>query len=112
MVTNPPYGERLNRDDVFALYNQIGTTLKHKFAGSTAWIISSNLEAFDKIGLKPDAKLHLINGSLPCDFRKYTLFSGKRKEFKSQKSKVQGKKVQGRIFVQGERRVKHGVKES
>jgi putative N6-adenine-specific DNA methylase len=104
MVTNPPYGERLNRDDVFALYNQIGTTLKHKFAGSTAWIISSNLEAFDKIGLKPDAKLHLINGSLPCDFRKYTLFSGKRKEFKSQKSKVQGKKVQGRKSkVEGQR---------
>lgn len=90
LVTNPPYGERLNRDDVFALYNMIGTTLKHKFAGSTAWVISSNMDAFDKVGLKPDAKIHLINGSLPCDFRKYTLFSGKHKEFKSQKSKVVG----------------------
>jgi putative N6-adenine-specific DNA methylase len=90
MVTNPPYGERLNRDDVNALYSMIGSTLKHKFAGSTAWIISSNIDAFDKVGLKPDAKIHLINGSLPCDFRKYTLFSGKHKEFKSQKSKVVG----------------------
>ena len=83
MVTNPPYGERLNKGDVDKLYAQIGTILKHKFGGSTAWIISSNLDAFDKVGLKPDVKLHLINGSLPCDFRKYTLFSGKRKEFKS-----------------------------
>ncbi len=90
MVTNPPYGERLNRNDVNALYSMIGSTLKHKFAGSTAWIISSNLDAFDKIGLKPDTKVRLINGSLPCDFRKYTLFSGKHKEFKSQKSKVVG----------------------
>jgi putative N6-adenine-specific DNA methylase len=50
------------------------------------------MDAFDKVGLKPDAKIHLINGSLPCDFRKYTLFSGKHKEFKTQKSMVEGKK--------------------
>ncbi len=92
MVTNPPYGERLNRGDVESLYSMIGTTLKHKFAGSTAWIISSSREGFDKIGLKPEAKLHLINGSLPCEYRKYTLFSGKHKEFKSHKSKVEGPK--------------------
>jgi len=95
MVTNPPYGERLNRNDVNALYSMIGSTLKHKFAGSTAWIISSNLDAFDKIGLKPDTKMRLINGSLSCDFRKYTLFSGKHKEFKSKVVGTHGSCVRG-----------------
>lgn len=84
LVTNPPYGERLSKFDVEKLYSTIGSTLKHRFAGSTAWIISSSREGFDKIGLKAEEKIHLINGSLPCDFRKYTLFSGKHKQFKSQ----------------------------
>ena len=70
----------------------MGATLKHKFSGSTAWIISSSREGFDKIGLKPDAKIHLINGSLPCEFRKYTLFAGKHKQFKSDKSKGEYRK--------------------
>ncbi len=107
MVTNPPYGERLSKFDVEKLYSAIGSTLKHRFAGSTAWIISSSREGFDKIGLKADEKIHLINGSLPCDFRKYTLFSGKHKEFKSQKSKVASKRVQNKFIWYAEREQLH-----
>nr|WP_255489791.1 THUMP domain-containing protein [Dysgonomonas sp. 25] len=80
LVTNPPYGERLNPDDLFGLYEMIGERLKHVFTGYQAWILSYKKECFDKIGLKPSKKIKLINGSLPCEFRRYDIFSGKRKE--------------------------------
>jgi putative N6-adenine-specific DNA methylase len=81
-VFNPPYGERLSDFFIKELYSTIGTTLKHKFPGSNAWIISSSMLGFDNIGLKPTKKMQLINGDLKCDFRGYTIFSGKMKEFK------------------------------
>jgi Predicted N6-adenine-specific DNA methylase len=80
LVTNPPYGERLNPAGLLELYSKIGERLKHIFPGYNAWIISSFMEGFDKIGLKPSKKMKLINGSLDCEYRKYELFEGKRKE--------------------------------
>jgi putative N6-adenine-specific DNA methylase len=82
LVPNPPYGERLNPRDAVLLYTTIGERLKHVFEGYDAWIISSNMEGFDAIGLKPEARYKLLNAALECEFRKYTLFKGKQKEFK------------------------------
>ena len=56
IVFNPPYGERLNDFSIKQLYSSIGTTLKHKFPGTNAWIISSSMLGFDNIGLKPTKK--------------------------------------------------------
>ena len=86
-VFNPPYGERLNDFSVRQLYSSIGTTLKHKFPGTNAWIISSSMLGFDNIGLKPTKKISLINGDLKCDFRQYSIFAGKMKEFKRDSKK-------------------------
>jgi len=83
LIANPPYGERLNPRDLMDLYALIGERLKHVYSGYDAWIISSNLEALDNIGLKPTSKMKLINGDLDCEYRQYQLFSGKYKEFKS-----------------------------
>ena len=82
LITNPPYGERLNPRNLMDLYAMIGERLKHVFSGYEAWIISSNLEGLDNIGLKPASKMKLINASLDCEYRQYVLFSGKHKEFK------------------------------
>ena len=79
MITNPPYGERLNPHDLMALYTMIGERIKHVFCGYDVWILSANREGFDNIGLKPSAKIKLINGALDCEFRKYEIFAGKRK---------------------------------
>jgi len=83
LITNPPYGERLNPRDLMELYAKIGERLKHVFGGYDAWIISSCIEALENIGLKPAFKMKLINGALDCEYRKYQLFSGKHKEFKA-----------------------------
>ena len=82
LVTNPPYGERMHPRDLAQVYSTIGERLKHVFAGYDAWIISSNQEGFENIGLKPEARYKLFNGSLECEYRQYRIFSGKRKEFK------------------------------
>ena len=84
VMMNPPYGERLAQDkNVLQLYQAIGTTLKHQFAGATAWIISSNEEALKCVGLKPSQKVHLLNGELDCLFCRYDLFVGTHKDFKT-----------------------------
>jgi putative N6-adenine-specific DNA methylase len=59
----------------------MGKTLKHTFAGNTAWVISSNLECLDHMGLRPNQRIKLLNGALPCEFRRYELFAGKRNDF-------------------------------
>lgn len=81
IVTNPPYGERITSDDIYGLYASLGTTIKHKFTGSTAWVISSHEECLDKIGLKPTERIRLLNGSLDCWYCRYDIFAGKRNDF-------------------------------
>lgn len=81
IVTNPPYGERITSNNLFKLYEDIGSMLKHKFAGSTAWVISSHEECLQRIGLKPSKKIKLLNGALQCLYCQYELFSGKRNDF-------------------------------
>ncbi len=83
VIINPPYGERLAQDkDVMRLYGDMGTALKHHFAGAKAWIISSNEEALKCIGLKPSRRIHMMNGELECLFNQYELFAGDRKTWK------------------------------
>ena len=83
IITNPPYGERISTDDLLGLYQMIGERLKHAFTGNDAWILSYRDECFDQIGLKPSIKVPLYNGALECQFRKYQLFDGKYKTFRS-----------------------------
>lgn len=82
LISNPPYGERLGEYDVNELYQSIGNYFKKNLPGYTCWIMSSNLEAFKKIELKPSAKIQVYNGSLSCDFRRYDIFKGSLVEHK------------------------------
>lgn len=86
VMMNPPYGERLEVDDIVALYSGIGDTLKKNYAGCKAFIISSDKDALKRVGLKPTTKVTLFNGQLECRFLGYELFSGAHKDFVSQKN--------------------------
>ncbi len=79
IIINPPYGERMKNDDLGSLYGMIGERLKHHFMGNVAWILTSSAEMMQKIGLKPSAKIRLLNGALECSYQKFELFEGKRK---------------------------------
>ncbi len=80
ILTNPPYEERLKTGDIENLYAMIGERLKHHFAGYEAWLISSNMDAIKKIGLRPSRRIPLNNGPLHCKFLKFELYEGSKKQ--------------------------------
>lgn len=81
MVTNPPYGERLQPDALFSIYENLGRMLKFKFAGNEAWVISSDERCLTRIGMKPSQKINLFNGDIDCWLYSYEVFDGKRNDF-------------------------------
>lgn len=87
VIINPPYGERMKETEINNLYSEIGSNLKDKFNGYTAWIISSNNEAMKHVGLKPVKKFKVLNGSLECTYSGFELFSGSYNEYKLNKNK-------------------------
>lgn len=78
LIANPPYDERLKLEEAEAFYKNIGDQLKQVWPGWEAWLISSNMEAWKKFGLRPSRKIALINGSLECYFQKFDLYAGKK----------------------------------
>lgn len=96
MVTNPPYGERIKSDDINKLYADIGDNLKKHFAGYSAWIISSHMEATKHIGLRPSAHVPLNNGALACKYLGFDIYEGSKKEKKENTFKPKQNKNQFR----------------
>ncbi|WP_178988958.1 THUMP domain-containing class I SAM-dependent RNA methyltransferase [Winogradskyella schleiferi] len=82
MVFNPPYGERLENLNVEEFYGNIGTTLKHGYPGTNAWLITSNLEALKSVGLRPSRKIKVFNAKLEARLVKYEMYEGSRKASK------------------------------
>ncbi len=82
LVTNPPYGERLNPEDIENLYRILGTKLKRVFTGYHSWIISSNEDCLMHIGLTPSVKEELQNGGIDCQLREYVSFEGSKSDFR------------------------------
>ena len=82
IISNPPYGVRLQLDDITDFYREIGNKLKFEFHGYSAWLISSELKAIKFVGMKPDKRIILYNGPLECRLNKYTIFKGKKKDYK------------------------------
>jgi len=79
VMINPPYGERLEVDDIDELYKKIGDTLKTNYTNCKAFIISSDTLAMKNIGLKTTKRFTLNNGPLECKFWGYELYKGSKK---------------------------------
>ena len=76
LISNPPYGERLNVEDINQFYQDLGSKLKHTFTGYNAWLICSDKEQSFKIGLKPSLRYALNNGGLDCELLQFVIFDG------------------------------------
>ncbi len=85
VIMNPPYGERLEPENIKELYKSIGDTLKKKYAGCDAWVITSNVEAMKSLGIHATRKISLYNGPLECKFLKFSMYEGTRKVHKLKK---------------------------
>jgi len=75
IVSNPPYGVRLGAQaEAAALVGELGSFLKHKCTGSTAYLYFGDRELVKKIGLKPAWKKPLSNGGLDGVLAKYEMY--------------------------------------
>lgn len=84
LLTNPPYGERLE-GDMNALYQGIGDAFKQSFPNTQAWLISSNMQALKCVGLRPSRKIKLFNGKLESRLMFYPIYEGTKRVHKLQK---------------------------
>jgi putative N6-adenine-specific DNA methylase len=78
LLTNPPYGERLE-GDIDQLYENIGNTFKKQYPNTQAWMITSNMEAMKSIGLRPSRKIKLFNGKLESRLLHFPIYAGTKK---------------------------------
>ena len=82
LISNPPYGERLNVEDIESLYHDLGYKFKHTFKGYNVWLICYDNELSYKIGLKPSIRYKLNNGGLDCELLQYVIFDGSYDELR------------------------------
>jgi 23S rRNA (guanine2445-N2)-methyltransferase / 23S rRNA (guanine2069-N7)-methyltransferase len=71
IIINPPYGERIYKDEVAILYQRFGEHIKKEFEGYKLGVLSSNTEALNLIPLEKIEEFDMMNGSIDC---KYQLF--------------------------------------
>ncbi len=83
ILFNPPYGERLKLDDIEGFYKNIGDTLKHHYHNSSAWFITSDIEALKYVGLRTSRRIAIKNSDLDCKFVKYEIYEGSKKAKKN-----------------------------
>ena len=75
VVLNPPYGARIgDEDNLRDVYRDLGFTLKHRFKGWDAWILSGNKDLIMDLKLKSTQKHFVFNGNIECRFLKYSMF--------------------------------------
>jgi len=82
LIMNPPYGRRIEKENIHEFYQKIGSTFKHNYNGFHTWIISPDKTLTHKIGLKPIAKHYVFNGQLDCTFLGYKIYEGSKKPAK------------------------------
>lgn len=86
IIMNPPYGLRIEEEDIVGFYKSIGDTFKKSYQGWSAWVLSGNKAAIKSLGLRTSKKLTLFNGPIECKFHKYEMYRGSKKVSKAQSS--------------------------
>jgi putative N6-adenine-specific DNA methylase len=74
MVTNPPYGERLDEEDL-EFWREWSSNLKKEFAGWQVNIITSDLDLPKHLRLKANRRTPIFNGALDCRLFNFELVS-------------------------------------
>lgn len=74
VVTNPPYAIRLgDEENLRDVYRDLGFTLRSRFKGWAAWILSGNKDLIVDMKLKASRKHFVFNGPLECRFLRYDI---------------------------------------
>lgn len=79
IITNPPYGVRLDTGDDPGLFmKDVGDFLKQKCTGSDAWVYVGSTSLMKRIGLRTSKRIILNNGGLDGRLIHLELYQGTR----------------------------------
>lgn len=79
VLTNPPYGERLdNRDQLFSLYATLGKKLRSFMAGNQAWVLCSEDYLLKAIGLQKSRSYSFYNGAIAVQWAQFAIYQQKQ----------------------------------
>jgi 23S rRNA (guanine2445-N2)-methyltransferase / 23S rRNA (guanine2069-N7)-methyltransferase len=79
LVTNPPYGMRVDRErdsaaeGLPALYSALGDAMKRRFPGWSGWVFAGDKSLAGRIGLRPASRTPLWNGRIECRLLEFPL---------------------------------------
>ncbi len=85
ILTNPPYGERINvrgnrslenEDRAPHFYQLFSTTLKQRFAGWSVYLFTADLSVPKMMRLKESQRTPLFNGAIECRLFRFDMVSG------------------------------------
>ena len=85
IVTNPPYGERLDMKgrqsmaDADRFWGEWGRVLKGGFAGWSACLFTSDLALPGRLRFKESRRTPLYNGAIECRLFRFDLYRGSRR---------------------------------
>ncbi|MDC7226517.1 MAG: bifunctional 23S rRNA (guanine(2069)-N(7))-methyltransferase RlmK/23S rRNA (guanine(2445)-N(2))-methyltransferase RlmL [Spirochaetales bacterium] len=78
LAVNPPYGERLNRDDdMIGFYRRMGEVLRRDYRGWKISLLTGHRELSDALGLRADKLNTVYNGGLRCTLAHFRMFNDK-----------------------------------
>jgi len=74
IVTNPPYGERIGAESGLpALYSELGSTLRDRFQGWQAAILTGNPPLARNLGIYAKRTHRFFNGTIECRLLRFDL---------------------------------------
>ena len=83
IVSNPPYGVRMEElDALAAMYPLLGSWLKQYFAGWTANLLSGDMRLPKLMRLTPKRRIPLYNGALECRLFQIPMVAGSNRREK------------------------------
>jgi putative N6-adenine-specific DNA methylase len=83
IVTNPPYGVRLGQFDLDSFYRRLGQWMKQRCTGWTVYLLTTDLQAPQRIGLAPTRRIPLFNGGLECRLYAFPIVAGSMRRRKA-----------------------------
>jgi putative N6-adenine-specific DNA methylase len=83
VVINPPYGERIGKQDLLlGLYGEIGDFFKGNCGGYSGYVFTGNLNLAKQVGLRSKRRVPFYNGEIECRLLEYELYEGTRRKEK------------------------------
>jgi pyridoxal phosphate enzyme (YggS family) len=84
VISNPPYGKRLEKnpdDEIDTDFERsMAETLKRKFAGWQAWILTDDLKLERSMRLKAARRIPVFNGDIECRWMRFDMVAGSMRD--------------------------------